>query len=170
MRAELTGYAGFTPAHWLNSARYCLRNQINLEEALKWVDISMNSERFNGQKSFGALKTKADILVLLKRDADAVAVMEEALTMDASVAELHEYGRTLLARGKSEQALQIFILNRKRHPEDTFTTLVGLARGYTATGNKKEAIKNWEAALRTVPENQQSNRAAFEAELEKLKH
>jgi len=169
MRSELTGYAGFNPANWLTDARFCLSNNINLEEALKWTDISMNSERFNGQKNFSALQTKASILNALHRDAEAETVMTEAMTMDPSVADIHQYGRALLAAGKNEKALEIFKLNRTRHKDDTFTTYVGLARGYTAVGNKKEAIKNWEIALKNVPENQKANTAAFEAELAKLK-
>jgi tetratricopeptide (TPR) repeat protein len=169
MRAELTSFAGFNYANWLKCARFCLSNKINLDEALKWVNISMNTERFNGQKSFGAMQTKADILTLLNRSNEAEAVMKEALNMDATVIELHQYGRSLLEAGKSEQALEIFKLNRKRHMDDKFTTSVGLARGYTAVGNKNEAIKNWEMALKNIPENQKSNTSAFEEELKKLK-
>lgn len=169
MRAELTSFAGFNPDNWLRNARFCLNNKINLPEALKWVDISMNSERFNGQKNFGAMKTKADILTAMNRVADADAVMKEAIELDATVNDLHQYGRALLADGKNERALEIFKLNRTRHKDDTFTTYVGLARGYAAVGNKKEAIKNWEVALKNLPANQQQNRAAYEEEIKKLK-
>jgi tetratricopeptide (TPR) repeat protein len=169
MRAELTSFAGFNYANWWKNARFCLSNKINLDEALKWVNISMNTDRFNGQKSFGAMQTKADILTLLNRSNEAETVMKEALNMDATVIELHQYGRSLLEAGKSEQALEIFKLNRKRHMDDKFTTFVGLARGYTAVGHKKEAIKNWEMALKNIPENQKSNTSAFEEELKKLK-
>jgi tetratricopeptide (TPR) repeat protein len=169
MRAELTSFAGFNSANWLKCARFCLSNKINLEEGLKWVDISMNSDRFNGQKSFGAVQTKADILTALNRSSQAEEVMNEAMNMNPTVAELHQYGKSLLATGKNEKALEVFKLNRQKHKDDTFTTLVGLARGYTATGNKKEAIKNWEVALRNVPEDQKANTASLEAELKKLK-
>jgi tetratricopeptide (TPR) repeat protein len=169
MRAELTSFAGFNHANWLKSARFCLTNKINLEEALKWVDISMNSERFGFQKTFEALKLKADILTALKRIPDADLVMKEALTQNPSMLEMHSYGRSLLAEGRNEKALEIFKLNRQKYADDKFTTFVGLARGYTAIGNKKEAIKNWETALKNIPENQKPNQVAFESELKKLK-
>ncbi|CAN0475434.1 unnamed protein product, partial [Phaeothamnion confervicola] len=51
MKAELTSYAGFNSTNWQKAAQFCLANNTNLEEALKWVDISMSSERFSGQKS-----------------------------------------------------------------------------------------------------------------------
>lgn len=168
-RAELTSFAGFNYVNWLNNARFCLDNKVNLEEALKWVDISMNTTRFNGSKSFLAMQTKAEILNLLNRTPEADAVMKEAIEMNPTVTELHQYGRSLLNAGKSERALDVFKLNRQRHPEDKFTTLVGLARGYTAIGNKKEAIKNWELALQNVPEEQKANIPTFKKEVEKLK-
>ena len=36
--------------------------------------------------------------------------------------------------------------NRQRHPDETFVTYVGLARGYAAMGDTKNAIANWETA------------------------
>jgi len=168
MRGELTSYAGFDSNNWLRCARFCLRNKTNLAEALSWVDIAMNSERFNGQKTFAALQLKADILAALNRTPEADAVIKEALAM-GTVTDIHQYGRSLLTAGKNDRALEIFKLNRRLHPDDKFTTYVGLARAYTATGNKKEAIKNWGTALKNVPEDQKTNLPAFQEELKKLK-
>jgi tetratricopeptide (TPR) repeat protein len=95
--------------------------------------------------------------------------MNEAMTLNPSVNDLHQYGRSLLAAGKNDRALDVFKLNRKQHADDKFTTFVGLARGYAAVGNKKEAIRNWETALKNVPEDQKSNTALFEEELKKLR-
>jgi len=63
----------------------------------------------------------------------------------------------------------VFKLNAKNHPEDKFTPNVGLARGYTALGDKKNAIKYWELAIKNLPENQKQNLAFYEGELKKLK-
>lgn len=168
MRDELTSFAGFNSDNWVRNARFCLRNNTNLEEALTWVDISMNTERFNGQKTFAAMALKSDILNALNRSAEAQAVVKEAMPI-GTVSEIHQYARTLLAAGKNEQALEVFKQNRELHKDDTFTTFVGLARGYTAVGNKKEAIKNWEAAMKNVPENQKGNIPVFQEELKKLR-
>lgn len=169
IRAELTSYAGFNPANWIRAARICLGNKINLEEAVTWTDIAMNNERFNGQKTFDAMKLKADLLTALNRTSDADAVMTDALTLNPSVNDLHQYARSLQASGRNDKALAIFKLNRERHPEDKFMTFVGLARGYTALGNKKEAIRNWETALKNIPTDQQGNLPAYQEELKKLK-
>jgi tetratricopeptide (TPR) repeat protein len=169
MRAELTSFAGFNYTNWVNGARYCLNNKINLEEALTWINISMNTERFNGQKSFSAMTVKADILTLLNRGNEAEQVMKEAMEMNATVMEIHQYGRSLLAAGKNERALEVFKMNREKNKDDKFTTSVGLARGYASVGNKKEAIKHWEVAIKNIPEDQKANMPAYENEVKKLK-
>ncbi|NOS91943.1 MAG: DUF2911 domain-containing protein [Cyclobacteriaceae bacterium] len=169
IRSELVGYAGFNSNNWLSGARYCLNNKINLEEAVKWVDNTM-SERFNNQKNFASMQLKSQILIALNRTSEADAIMKEAIdNLNPTMQEIHQYGRYLLNAGKNQEALEIYKLNRQRYKEDTFTTYVGLARGYAAVGNKKEAIKNWEIALKNIPENQLANKSAYQDELEKLK-
>ena len=75
----------------------------------------------------------------------------------------------MLNEGKNEKAMEVFKLNRQRNPDDKFTTYVGLARGYAALGDKKNAIKNWEIAIKNLPENQKPNLAFYESEIKKLK-
>ena len=60
-------------------------------------------------------------------------------------------------------------MNRKLHPDDQFVTFVGLARVYTATGDKKNAIKSWETALLHVPQVQKRFLPQYEAALKALK-
>lgn len=168
MRAELTSYAGFNSDNWVRCARFCLNNKINLTEALKWIDISMNSERFNGQKTFASMQIKADLLNELNRASEADAVMNDAMSM-ATMNDIHQYGKSLLSKGKNNRALEIFKLNRQKNADDKFITFVGLARGYAAVGNSKEAIKNWEIAIKNIPENQLANKAAYMEEIEKLR-
>jgi len=40
-------------------------------------------------------------------------------------------------------ALSGLQLDQQRHPEEKFWTYLGLARSYTALGDKPNAIKNW---------------------------
>jgi hypothetical protein len=44
-----------------------------------------------------------------------------------------------------------------------------LARAYTAAGDKKNAIKYWELALKNIPENQKQFLPQYEGEIKKLK-
>jgi cytochrome c-type biogenesis protein CcmH/NrfG len=67
------------------------------------------------------------------------------------------------------KAIEVFKLNQKRHPEDKFWAYMGLARAYTATGDKAQAIKNWEVVLQNVPTDRKGQVPAYQAALKKLK-
>ena len=54
---------------------------------------------------------------------------------------IHQYGMRLLRAGKKEKAMQVFQFNFKQHPNEKFYTYVGLARGYTAMGDKAQGDK-----------------------------
>jgi tetratricopeptide (TPR) repeat protein len=169
MRDELRSNTGFDYRNFQNAALFAARNKINLEEALTWADNAI-SMPFFGRAEFGTLQTKATVLRAMNRNDEADAYMQRAINHPtASVQNIHQYARTLLSEGKKEKALEVFKLNRQKHPEDTFTTYVGLARGYAAVGDTKNAIKNWETAIKNLPEDQKPNLPAYEAELKKLK-
>jgi tetratricopeptide (TPR) repeat protein len=169
IREELRSSTGFNYRNWTTAAQFCVQNKVNLEEALTWADYAITAP-FVGQENFNTLSTKAQVLMALNRNDEAEALMDKAIKIPGTtVMEVHQYGRSLLAAGKTQKAMDVFKRNRQMHPEDTFTTYVGLARGYTALGDKKNAIKNWETAIKNLPENQKGNLAAYEAELKKLK-
>jgi hypothetical protein len=170
IRHELQGTtAGFTNQPWVQAAQFCVQNNTNLDEALQWAENAISSG-FVGRVNFQTLSTKASVLTALGKNSEAETIMKSAINHPtASVSDIHQYGRSLLAAGQTTKAMEIFQLNRKKNPDDTFTTFVGLARGYTAIGDKKNAIKNWEIAIKNLPENQQANKAFYENELKKLK-
>lgn len=170
IRGELMGNRmGFDYQPWMDAAQFCARNKINLEEALTWADNAISGQ-FIGREDFASLQTKAQVLYAMNRDSEADVVMGKAIKHPtANVAEVHQYGRALLAAGKTEKAMEVFKTNRQLHPDDKFTTYVGLARGYSATGDKKNAIKNWEMAIKNIPENQKGFLPQYEAEVKKLK-
>ncbi|HTF16492.1 MAG TPA: hypothetical protein VK658_00395, partial [Chryseolinea sp.] len=170
IRGELNGSeTGFEHGNLAAAARFCAQNKVALEQGLQWADLSI-SMPFIGQKTFETLSSKAMVLNAMNKTADADAVMSEAVRLPGvSVQEVHEYGRSLLAANRKDKALEIFQLNKKMHPDDTFTTYVGLARVYTAMDDKKNAIKNWETAIKNIPENQKTNLAFYEGELKKLR-
>lgn len=169
IRNELRNSKGFDYQNWMAAAQFCVQNKVNLEEALTWADYAISGQ-FVGQENFNTLQTKASVLNALNRKAEANTIMDKAIKQPtATVQGIHQYARTLLAAGENQKALEVFQFNFKAHPEDKFTTHVGLARGFAAVGNKKEAIKNWETAITNLPENQKANLAVYEAELKKLK-
>lgn len=170
IRNQLNGTeTGFEYANLAAAARFCAQNKVALEQGLQWADLAI-SMPFVGQKNFETLSSKALVLNAMNKTADADVVMSEAIKMPGvSVQQVHEYGRALLAANRTDKALEVFQLNQKMHPEDKFTTYVGLARAYTAKDDKKNAIKNWETAIKNIPDSQKANLAYYEGELKKLK-
>jgi tetratricopeptide (TPR) repeat protein len=170
MADEMRGTTiGFAHESYITAAQFCAQNKVNLEQGLTWAEAAVN-DAFVGREDFNSLSTKAQVLNAMGRDAEAETVMAKAITLPtASVQSVHQYARTLLQAGKTEKALSVFKLNAKNHPEDKFTVNVGLARGYTAAGDKKNAIKYWETAIKNLPDNQKQNLAFYEGELKKLK-
>jgi hypothetical protein len=170
LRGELEGtMLGFTNQPWMAAAQFCAQNKINLDEALRWADNAI-SGNFIGREEFSSLQTKAMVLSAMGKSTEADVIMEKAVKLPtATMLDIHQYGRSLIIAGKNQKAVEIFMLNKQRNPDDKFTTYVGLARGYTALGDKKNAIKNWEVAIKNIPDNQKAYLHFYEEELKKLK-
>jgi len=173
IRKELQGWAGFNYQNWQQAAQFCATNKINLDEALIWAEKAIH-EPFRGatvgSEDFSTVGTKAAVLEAMGRTADADVEMAKALTLPgADLLPVHFYGAQLLAAGRNEKALEVYKFNQRKHPEEKFWTYLGLARAYTALGDKQNAIKNWEIALRSVPDNRKRQIPAFEKILQQLK-
>lgn len=169
MRNQLRSNVGFDYRNYSQAATFCAQNKINLDEALTWANNGIDPA-LGGREEFATLRAKSDVLRAMGKEADADAAMEKAIRMpDANVQIVHQYGRSLLNAGRNEKAMEIFNYNAKKNPNDKFTPNVGLARGYTALGDKKKAINHWEEAIKNIPENQKPFIKTYQAELDKLK-
>ena len=172
LRKELQSWQGFNYRNWQAAAQFCADNKVNLDEALVWADKAIH-EPFRGdplgKEDFSTLQTKAAVLMAMGKEADAEATMQQALHLPATdPMQVHQYGLRLLRAGKKEKAMEVFRLNFDQHPQDKFYRYVGLARGYTALGDKENAIKNWEAALQNIPDSQKANAPVYEKALHDL--
>ena len=147
-RNELRSDRGFRSDAWQQAAQFAVDNNTNLEEALQWSDYSLNGV-FIGEKNFKNYATRAAILNKSGRTAEADAAMKAAMPL-ANMQELHQYGRQLLQQKKAKEALEVFKLNAQKNPNN-FTTYMGLARGLSATGDYKTALKNVQLALPLAP-------------------
>lgn len=164
---ELQGTAtGFTWQGWNTAANFCLNNNTHLEQGLEWADASI-SAAFIGQENYTTLSTKAALLNALKRTEESEKVMEQAVAHPtATVFQIHNYGRQLLASGNKEKAMEIFEMNAKRFP-DTWPVNVGLGRAYSALGKYKKALKHMELAYNNAP--QEFNKNNVKGHIDKLK-
>jgi hypothetical protein len=147
-RNELRTDKGFFWLGWQTAAQWCVDHDTNLEEALRWADTSTNPTVL-GDRNFTTLSTKAQVLAKLNRGNEALAVMKEALPL-GNMNQIHQYGRSLLASKQNKEALEVFKTNYEKYPNQ-FTTLMGLARGYSGVGDYKKALETMEKAAPMAP-------------------
>lgn len=164
LRQELTSVPGFTWQGFDNAAQYCLQANTHLDQGLKWAEDAV-SKPFIGEANFTTLSTKAQILAKLGREPEAKSIMDTAIKLpSATPMAIHQYGRQLLAAKKVDEALTVFQYNATRNG-DQWPVHVGLARGYAAKGDAKQALEHAKKALPQAPDslNKQSLEAMIKA-------
>jgi len=135
---------------WDDAAGYFLANKINLDEALKDEDQSIQSE-----ERYDNLMNKSKILEAMGRQPDAEMFRTKALNM-ASALQLYFYARQLQADKKQDQALVVYRSTAKKFP-DYWTTHLGLARVYSAQGDFDNAVKEVKMSLTGAPDSNKPN-------------
>lgn len=163
-RNELKSAKGFEWQAWVQAASWSADNNTNLAEGLQWADYAIAGP-FVGEKNFTTLSAKAKILNKMGKGAEATALMQEATAM-GSVAEVHNYARSLLAAGKATEAAAVYKANYKKYP-NVFTSNMGMVRALSSEGKYKDALKYANAALAQAPD--EANKKNLVAMIEKLK-
>jgi tetratricopeptide (TPR) repeat protein len=143
---ELKSTAGFNWQGYSNAANYALANKLtgDYDQALKWADqaIAINS-------NFTDLTVKSDLLKEMGKTAEAEAIRKDAVAI-GDENELNNYGYQLLNQKEQDRAIEVFILNTKRHPTSA-NTFDSLGEAYALTGDKKNAIINFKKSLALNP-------------------
>ncbi|MFI1743822.1 DUF2911 domain-containing protein [Thalassobellus sediminis] len=163
-RDQFNGQVGFSRQNWEQAASYALNNNGDLNEALGWIDGAISGQ-FYSQKTFSNLQIKSQILDKLNRKKEALELMSEALEY-ATVFEAHQYGRTLIANGYKDKALEVFKMNAKNN-KGIWPVNYGLARGYSAFENYKKALFYLEKALKNAPN--EASKKRIEDNIKKVK-
>lgn len=165
IRNELRTNHGFSWSNWNAAARYALTNK-RVEQALQWAETAANPNNGFGQENFTTLMTLADAREAAGKAAEAKASRDKALNhATAMPGQIHNYARRLLSQKKAEEALALFQMNAKRFA-GAWPTNAGLARGYSAVGKYKDALKYAKLALAQAPDEQ--NRKFLEDAIAKL--
>ncbi|WLT32946.1 DUF2911 domain-containing protein [Geothrix sp. PMB-07] len=160
LREQLKGLHQFFPESWSGAAGWCLRNDVNLEEARTWIDRSLAL-----RETFAGLRIKAALLEKAGDAKGAEALRAKALGI-ATEAEVNQQGYALLAQNKMDEALVLFQKNVKDHP-DSWNAYDSLAEALAKKGDKAQAAANYRKALERV--KQEDQRARIRTELDKLK-
>src|SRR5882672_3082188 len=140
IRAQLKGAGQFAWQALDQGAQFCLTRKINLDEALRWADASIqNEERFDN------LSTKADLLKALNRPDEAKPVWNHALEV-ATAQQLYSYGRQLQNQKKGAEAMEVFKDIAKRFPQGVY--------GYLAQARIKSSAGDFAGAANDAKQAQ----------------
>ena len=157
---QLRNTGGFTWGGYDEAANWCLDNNYDLEEALKWEDISIqNEERFEN------LLTKSQILGAMGKKQEADATQAKAFEK-ATGLQLHVYGRGLQIRKKQDEGFAVFKINVEKRPNEWYTH-GELARMASAKGDFATALKEMKLALAGAPDQTKTQIQGLIARLEK---
>jgi len=149
IRNELRSVPGFTARGYIEAAQYCLERKINNDEAIQWTDQAIARGG-----AFQALQVKSGLLAQAGKTKESEDLLKGAIK-NANENELNTYGYTLLNQNKIKEAVEIFTLNVKRHP-DSWNVYDSLGEGNDKAGDKKSALKNYKKALSMAPESQKA--------------
>jgi len=144
IRAQMKGAGQFAWQAPDQAAQFCLTNKTDLDEALRWANLSIqNEERFEN------LSTKADILKALNKQDEAKTTWNKALEK-ADGPQLYTYGRQLQNQKKGAEAIDIFKEVAKRFPNGVYGDLAQ-ARVKSSTGDFAGALSDAKQAQAAAP-------------------
>jgi len=153
LRKDLRQSPGFSWQNWQQAAAFCATNKINLAEGLVWAERAVSDPTWSGgEANFLTLSTLAELQTLNGQTAEAKKSLDRALNSPATTpVQIHGFGRQLLAEGKKQEAMDIFLFNARRFPNQ-WPVHVGLMRGYAAVGDTKKAIAEAKLAIAQAPD------------------
>lgn len=160
IKNQLRSTGGFSWAGYDEAANWCLDNNYELEQALKWEDTSIqNEDRFENNLN------KSEILAALGKKSEADATKKHALEV-ANGLQLHVYGRQLQIQGKQDEGFAIFQMNVQKRPSEWYTH-GEISRIASAKGDFDIAVKEMKLALATAPDGTKGQIQGLIARLEK---
>jgi hypothetical protein len=135
---------------WDDAAGYFLANKVNLDEALKDEEQSIQIE-----ERYDNLMSKSNILNAIGRKDEATVFKNKALER-ANAVQLYVYGRQLQGDKKQEEAFALYRSNAKKYPDD-WSSHLGLARVYSGQGDFDNAVKEMKTSLSGAPDTNKSS-------------
>jgi len=145
IKHELRSVGGFTWAGFDEAAQWCLDNNYNLEEALKWEETSIqNEDRFENWE------TKSRILDAMGRKDEASKTLAAAISK-ASAIQLYSYARGLQRQGNAKRAFELYPQVPKKDANHWISHLA-LSRMASNSGDFTNATKEMTQAISGAPD------------------
>jgi tetratricopeptide (TPR) repeat protein len=144
IKNQLRNTGGFTWAGYDEAANWCVDNNYNLDEALKWEETSIqNEDRFENWE------TKSRILAAMgKQDESSKAL---AIAMEkATPIQLYTYARGIQRGGDPKRAFELYPLVSKRDPNHWISHLAQ-ARLESNAGDFSAASQDMKLAIAGAP-------------------
>lgn len=164
MAEDLKGSAGFTWTNWVTAANVALQLG-DAEQAVEWARQAVGFPGI-GQANFTTLSTLA-FAQAAAGDGDGLRqALEQAATHPtADPIQIHGLARTLLAQGRTDDAVWLFDKNAELYPGQ-WPVEVGLMRARSAQGDSAQALVHARNALEQAPDDQ--NRQSLEGLIPRL--
>ncbi len=147
IRQQLLSLPGFGWEGPMEAAAYCLENNINYEEALNWIDLSISRHPVFQNKII-----KVELLEKMENPSEAEKLKDETFD-NSSENELNLYGYKLLNENKIDEAIEIFRKNLNRF-STSWNCYDSYAESLLKKGDVSKAKENYKKALELAPEDQ----------------
>lgn len=137
------------------AAMFCMAHETNLDEALEWINVSIQQE-----EKFENLMVKSDILKLLGREQESKDFLNKALEKATSY-KLGVYGAELLGIfDKPLKALEVFKLHAEQYPNEV-PPYTRMARVYFRLGETTMVEQSMERAMQNADSEQEKRSVRF---------
>jgi hypothetical protein len=145
VKNELRSVGGFSWAGYDEAAQWCLDNNYELEQALKWEETSIQNE-----EHFENWEGKSRILEAMGRKDDAAKAFSTAVEKANAVA-LYSYARGLQRQGNAKRAFELYPQVPKKDANHWISHLA-LARVSSNAGDFQTAAKEMTMAISAAPD------------------
>jgi hypothetical protein len=150
IREQLRNLPAFGWHGWEEAAHYCIENKINYDEALKWINTSIQIE-----ENFTNVAAKAQLLTLMGNKAEADETKKKVMTLldAANETQVNVFGYELMNEKDVPAALEVFKMNVRKHP-DSWNVYDSMAEAYGMAGDHAQSLLYYKMALSMAPDDQ----------------
>jgi tetratricopeptide (TPR) repeat protein len=150
-KKELEGLAKFFWQPWNQAANYAYQNNLDVDEALTWVNRSIEIN-----KNFQNLWTKSNLLEKKGNTAEAEKLRTDAWAISTE-ADINTLGYQYLGSNQVDKAIETFKKNVEDYPE-SWNVYDSLGEGYMIKGEKKLAKEYYQKAYDMVKDDTNKTR------------
>ena len=163
IREQLKNQPGFGWHGWEEAAHYCIENKFDYDEALKWINTSIQID-----ENFTNVAAKGQLLRLMNNTKAADSAAKRVLTLAETASEnsVNLFGYELMNEKDMPTALEIFKMNLKKHP-DSWNAYDSMGEAYGKAGDNKLSLSNYKTALSKAPDDQKERIKKIIAGLQK---